>query len=96
MHGIRVTEQVVHITENLLISPRQKDTHIVRFLAFQSMHRQVMGNILGRDEVGNLSIRITGNILQRSRTVGFLIQALDRQNRENLVYRPRVRQGLEK
>ena len=51
--------------------------------------------IPGRNEICNLSVRITGDILQGSRTLRLLIQPLNRHNRKYLINRPRVGQGLE-
>ena len=95
MHRIGISKQIVHITQNLLISTNQKHTYIISVFSFQRMYRQVMRYITGRDKIGNLSIRITSNILQGSISVGLLVQTLDRHDREYLIYRPRVRQRLE-
>ena len=53
-----------------------------------------MGNVTGRNKISNFTVRITGNILQSSRTFRFLIQSLDRHDREYLVDRPRVGKRL--
>ena len=55
-----------------------------------------MRHILRRNEISYFAVRVAGNILQGSRPVRFFLQALDRHNGEYLVYRPGVRQGLEK
>ena len=95
MHGIRITEQIMHISQNLLISTDQEHSHIVRFRFLQCMHRQIMSHVTGRNKISNLTVRVTSNILQSSRTFRFLIQSLDRHDREYLVNRPRVGKRLE-
>ena len=96
MHCIRITEKIVHVSQNFLIGPNQKDTDIISIFSFQRMYRQIMGNIACRNKVGNLAIRVAGYVLQSRRPVRTFIQPLDRHDRENLIDRPRVRQGLEK
>ena len=58
------------------------------------MYRQIMSHVTGRDKVGNFAVRITGYILQGSRTLRFFIQSLNRHDREYLVNCPRVRKWL--
>ena len=96
MHGIRIAEKIVHVSQNFLIGPHQKDTDIISIFSFQRMDRQIMRNIARRNKVSDLAIRIAGYILQSRRPVRPFIQPLDRHDRENLIDRPRVRQRLEK
>ena len=85
----------MHISQNLLISSHQEHSHIIRFCFLQCMYRQIMSHVTGRDKVGNFAVRVAGYILQGSRTFRFLIQSLDRHDREYLVNRPRVGKRLE-
>ena len=96
MHRIRVSKQIMHISQDFLISPYQKDRYIVRLFLLQAMYRHIMCYIPGRDKIGYLSIGITGNVLQGSRAVRFFIQTLNGHNRKYLVDRPRIRKRLKK
>mgnify|MGYP001115044621 CR=1 FL=1 len=91
MNGIRITKQIMHISQNLLISTHQEYSHIIRFCFLQCMYRQIMSHVTGRDKVGNFAVRVAGYILQGSRTLRFFIQSLNRHDREYLVNCPRVR-----
>ena len=95
MYGIGIAEQVVHISQNFLVSPHQEHTDIIRFLCLDGMYRQVVCHITAGHEVGNLPIRVASNILQGSRAVRTFIQTLNRHDGENLVNRPGIRQRLE-
>ena len=85
-----------HLPQNFPNSPHPKKNDIISIFSFQRMYRQIMGNIACRNKVGNLAIRVAGYVLQSRRPVRTFIQPLDRHDRENLIDRPRVRQGLEK
>ena len=54
-----------------------------------------VGDMAVGDEVGNLAVRIAGNVLQGSIACGTFVQSLDGNDREELVDRPTVGQGLE-
>ncbi len=52
------------------------------------MDREGVGGALGRDEVGYLAVAVAGNILDSAGAGGFLIEASDGNDRENLIDGP--------
>ena len=92
MHGIRITKQIVHISQNLLISSDQKNRQIVVFLVAQLVQRQ--GGRIGTraDEIGNFAVRVASHILQGSLAVGAFIQPLYGHDGEHLVDSPGIGQ----
>ena len=92
MHGIRITKQIVHISQNLLISSDQKNRQIVVFLVAQRVQRQ--GGRIGTraDEIGNFAVRVASHILQGSLAVGSFIQPLYGHDGEHLVDSPGIGQ----
>ena len=91
MYGIGVAEEVVHITENLLIGTNEEHPEVIRLVLLQRMNGQRMGVMTVGDEIGNLTIRVTSDILDCSVTCRTLVKPLDRHDGEELVDSPTVR-----
>ena len=63
MNGIRVPEQVVQISQNLLVSPNEEYPEIIRFLPVQVMYRKVVREITRRDKIIYLPVGVASDIL---------------------------------
>src|SRR4030043_275785 len=94
MHGICVTEQVMQVAQYLLVCSHEKNAQIIWFFTFQRMNRKKMGRVAGSNEVVNLSVGVTGHILDCRRYSGLFIQAVNRHYREYLANRPGIGQRL--
>ena len=95
MYRIGISKQVVHIAQNLLIGTHEEDAKVVVLILLQRVNRQRMRVVAVGHEVGNLTIRVAGDILYGSITRGTLIESLDRHDGEQLVNSPRVTETLE-
>ena len=95
MHGVGITEEVVQVAEYLLISSYEEYADVVGLLVVERVHRQVVVEVAGGDEVVNFSVGVAGDVLQRGRAVGLLIEPADGHYGEYLVYGPGVGQRLE-
>ena len=83
-----VAKQVVHVTKNFLIGTHQKDAQVVFLALLQRVHRQRVRVVAVGSEVGYLSVRVAGDILNGGITCRTLVQALDGHNGEYLVDGP--------
>ena len=88
MYGVGVAKEVVHIAQNLLISTHEEYTQIVGLILLQRVYGQRVGVMTVGCEVSNLSVAITGDILDGGVASGSLVEALDGHNREYLVDGP--------
>ncbi|MNQ67247.1 hypothetical protein D3C85_817630 [compost metagenome] len=95
VHRIGVAEQVVHVAEDLLVGADQEHAEQVVLALAQRMHRQAGLDALLVDVVLDLAVGVAGQVLQHRASLRLLIEAMDRQDRQNLVDRPGVRQALE-
>ena len=94
MDGIGVAEQVVEVTENLLVGTDKEDTEIVGLLGSQAMDRQHVRDVIVGHEVGDLAVAIAGDVLDGTLARRTLVEALDRDDREELVNGPAIWQRL--
>ena len=62
--GIGVAEEVVHITQNLLISSYEEHTEIVWLISLQWMEWKYMTDMSICYEIGNLAIAVASDVLQ--------------------------------
>ena len=92
MHSIRITEQIVHISQNLLIGPYEENRQIIVLLVAQRVQRQ--GRRIGTraDEISYFTVRVASHILQSSLAVGSFIQPLYGHDGEHLVDGPGIGQ----
>ena len=88
MNGIGISEEVVHITENLLICPDKENTYIIMFAMLDRMQRQVACLLTAIYISSHLTIRVAGDILNLCRACWLLVKSLNRHDREELVYAP--------
>ena len=88
MDGVRVSEQVVQVTKNLLVGTHEEHAQVIRLLAIQLVYRKMVREIARRDKIINLPVRITSNILNCCRFRWLLVQTGNRYDREYLVDRP--------
>ena len=95
MYGVGISEKVVHIAKNLLISSYEKDTEIVGFGFLQGMNGQHMRDVSIGDEVGNLAVTVAGDVLKGGIAGGTFIESLDGNDRKELIDGPTIGQRLE-
>ena len=95
VHRIGVTEEIVHVAQNLLISTHQEDTYIILFALLKAMERNVVGLLIVVDIGGNLTITVARNVLQRSAHRGTLFESMNGHDGEELVECPVVGKRLE-
>ena len=90
VNGIGITEEVVHVAENLLISANQEDTYIIRFVLHEGMNREVVRQAVSCYVSRHLSVRIAGDVLECGYPVRILVETVDRHHGEHLVNSPSV------
>ena len=88
MHGICIAEQIMHVAENLLICSHQEHAEIIRFAGFHAMHRQSGTRSVRGNEVGYFAVAVAGDVLDGAGAHGFLVEARDGYDGENLVDGP--------
>ncbi len=87
MHGVGITEQVMHITKNFLIGADQKEADKIILIFFYPMQWQKFCAPVCADKAGDLTIGVTGNIGNRGIDLRLLLQTLNRHNRKELINR---------
>ena len=95
VHGVRIAEEVVHIAQYLLIGTHEEHAQIIRFVFLQRMYGQTVRDVTVGNKVGNFAIRVARNVLYGAIACRALVQALQRDDGEQLVDGPRVGQRLE-
>ena len=88
MHGIRVTEEVVHISQYLLIGSHEEYAYVIGLLVVERMYGKVRVRSVRRDEIIDFSVGIASNVLYGCRAVGALVEPTDGHDGEKLVDRP--------
>ena len=88
MHGIGVAEQVVHVSQDLLVGADQEEAYEVVFLLPDTVERQEFGPAGLADETGDLAVRVAGDIGDGGHDVRLLVEPLQRHDREDLVDGP--------
>ncbi len=74
VHGMRVTEQVVQIAQDLLVSSDQKDRNLVRLVTLQFMQHQSLSAFAAADKRVDFTIAVTGDVPQHGSPRGTLRQ----------------------
>ena len=95
MGSIGVAEEIVHIAQNLLVGTYEEHTEIVWLVLLQWMERKYMPDMSVGYEIRYLAVAVAGDVLQGGVAGWALVQALDRNDREELVDGPTVWQALE-
>jgi len=96
MRCIGVAKEIVHITENLLISTDEEHTDIIGLILLQRMDRQHIGLCAVDSEVGHFAVTVTSDILQSAVACWPLVEPFDGHDGEELIDTPAVGQTLEK
>ena len=94
MHGVCVTEQVVQVAENLLIGPREEDAEDIVLSVTEFVKLEAGAAGLVANKTINLAVGIARHVLQRTATHRLLRETMDRHDREELIDRPAVGEGL--
>ena len=84
----------MEVTENLLVGTDKEDTEIVGLLGSQAMDRQHVRDVIVGHEVGDLAVAVAGDVLDGTLAGRTLVEALDRDDREELVNGPAIWQRL--
>ncbi|MNJ32982.1 hypothetical protein D3C77_276610 [compost metagenome] len=95
VHRVGVTEQVVHVAENLLVGTNQENSQQVVLTLIDPVHRQAGFDALLVDVLIDLAVRVAGQVLQYRTTHRLFVQTVQRQDRQDLADGPGVRQALE-
>ena len=95
MYGVGVAEEVVHITEYLLVGSNEEYAEIVVFVLLDRVHRQHVCSLTVGDEVGYLAVAVAGDVLQRSVACWALVESLYGHDGEELVDSPSIGERLE-
>ena len=91
----RIAEEIVHVTEDLLVSTHEERPDIVRLSFTEWMHGEHTALRTIDCEVGHLAIRVARDILQRAVTCRLLVETFYRHDGEKLVDTPTVGKRLE-
>src|SRR2546423_15654874 len=94
MHFGDASKQVVQVAHDVLIRAHHKDAEIINFSWVNSMKRQGISNIQQVDELGDLAIRVAGNIHNGAITLGRLSQAMNRHDGKELAEGPMIEERL--
>ena len=95
IHRIGITEQIVHVSKNLLIRTDHEYPQQIILALAQLMHRQTAFDALFIHVMADLAVGVTGQVLQHGAAQGLLIQPVERHDRQHLVDGPGIRQALE-
>ena len=93
MNRMGITEQVVKVSQNLLVGPNQKRTEVIG-LILPGVQRQRSLDIAAINELIDLAVRVTGDVPEHRRPTGPLSKPVDRHNRKELLDGPRIRNRL--
>ena len=91
---VGVAEQVVQIAECFLIGTNKEDAHEILIFLGQGMHWQAGRDTIRQNETVDLAVAVTGDVGQNCAAVRGLVQALQRDDRVQLVDGPDIGQGL--
>ena len=90
-----VPEQVVKITQRLLISAYEERGEVILVAFFHLVHFQRPLDLAMADEMVDLAVRVAGDVGEHRMACRTLIEAMDRHDGEQLVDGPGVGQRLE-
>src|SRR5271169_5091461 len=94
-HFVRLAEEVVEVAENVLVGPDEAEADVIGRAFPEFVEGQRFLDVSEVDELLDLAVRVARDVGERPVLRGSLAQAVDREDREELVDRPDVRQGLE-
>src|SRR5205807_5894494 len=89
------TEQIVKIAHDVLISADHEDAEIIHFARNDAVERQRVAHVLQIGKLGNLAIRIAGDIHERSLSIRRGGQPMNRHDWKKLAERPVIEERLE-
>src|SRR3990167_7530311 len=92
---VGVAEQVVDVAQGFLVRADEEDAQAVALAHPRAMQRQGAVERFGFDIGVDASIRVAGQVGDHATTIGLLVQAADRHDREYLVDRPDIGDGFE-
>ena len=88
MYGVGVAEEVMHVTQNLLIGTNKEHAEIIGLVLLECMNGQRVGIMTIRGEVGNLAIAVAGDVLNGGIAGGALVESLDGHDGKYLINGP--------
>src|SRR5207248_4062521 len=94
MHFGNASKQVVQVAHDVLIRAHHKNAEIINFAGVNSMKGQGISNVREIDELGNLAIRVAGNIHNGAVTLGRLGQAMNWHDGKELAEGPVIEERL--
>ena len=94
MHFGNASKQVVQVAHDILISANHEDAEIIDFAGINSMKGQGISNIQQVDELGNLAIRIAGDVHDGAVALGRLGQAMNWHDGKELAEGPVIEERL--
>ena len=92
MNCIGVAKEVVQITKDFLIRSGQENSQYVLLAIVERMQRQTRFRSASANDVFNLDIRVTRQLLNRSATLRLFIEPVDGQYPKRLLECPTLRQ----
>ena len=99
VHGhedlVGVAEQVVQVAEDLLVRADEEDAEVVVLARAERVQLEHVLDVAPIDEVVDLAVGVAGDVGEHRAPRRLLVQPVDRQDREQLIDRPRVGQRLE-
>ena len=94
VHGIGVAKQIVQVAQDFLIgADQERAQHVGRVVERMKQHSPF--DVASIDELVDLAIRVARDVGQHGGPCGTFVEPMDRQDREQLVDGPAVRQRLE-
>ena len=94
-HHIGIAKQVVQIAQRFLIGADQENAKIVIVPVQHFMQRKRIPNVMQVDELVDFSVAVAGDVRNDRIALGQFQQPVQRHDREQLIDRPAVRNGLE-
>src|SRR5436190_10093480 len=95
VHGIGIAEEIVQVAEDFLICSGEEHAEDVRLAVLEIVQLETRPAILVADEAIDPSVRVAGDVLERSTPHRLLVEPMNRHDREELIDRPTVRERLE-
>ena len=95
MDGVGVAEEVVHVAQDFLVGTHEEHADVVVFALADGMEREVRSLLVVIDVGRDLAVAVAGDVLDGRRAGGFLREAFDGHDGEELVDAPRVGERLE-
>jgi hypothetical protein len=92
---VRLSEEVVEVAEDVLVGPDEAEREVVGLRALEGVEREELLDVAQVDELLDLAVRVAGDVGERRDLARLLAQPVDREDREELVDRPRIGDRLE-